>query len=163
MSLLHHPLSQALHAPARHLPWRVCLTVALVALLPALAAQAAGTTEAADRLARYQQERAVCTSGQSNQDRATCLREAGASYAEAQRGGLGDNGAAYASNARQRCDRLPEDDRLDCVARMQGQGSTTGSAASGGIFRELTTREVTMPSPPKPAKPAAAVVTPPTR
>lgn len=163
MSLLHHPLPPMIHVPASRLPWRACLTVALAALLPALAAQAAGTTEAADRLARYQQERAACTSGQSNQDRATCLREAAASYAEAQRGGLGDSSAPFASNARQRCDRLPEDDRLDCVARMQGQGISTGSAAGGGIYRELTTREVTLPSTPKPAKPVAAVVTPPTR
>ena len=163
MSLLHHPLPPMIHVPSSRLPWRACLTVALAALLPALAAQAAGTTEAADRLARYQQERAACTSGQSNQDRATCLREAAASYAEAQRGGLGDSSAPFASNARQRCDRLPEDDRLDCVARMQGQGISTGSAAGGGIYRELTTREVMLPNSPKSAKPAAAAAAPPTR
>ena len=163
MSPLHHPVTRSFHIPAKRMPWRGCLTLALAALLPALAAHAAGTTEAADRLARYQQERAVCTSGQSNQDRATCLREAGASYAEAQRGGLGDSSAPYANNARQRCDRLPEDDRLDCMARMQGQGTSTGTAAGGGIYRELTTREVTLPNRPKPAKPIAAVVTQPTR
>ena len=163
MSPLHQPLQQPLHAAANHFPWWRCSALALAALLPALAAQAAGTTEAADRLARYQQERAACTSGQSNQDRATCLREAAASYAEAQRGGLGDSSAPFASNARQRCDRLPEDDRLDCVARMQGQGISTGSAAGGGIYRELTTREVMLPNSPKSAKPAAAAAAPPTR
>lgn len=170
MSALHHPLHHPLHhlrhqpvrRPAKRLPWW-CSALALAALLPAAGANAAGKTDAADRLARYQQDRAVCTSGKSNQDRATCLREASASYAEAQRGGLGDGSLPYASNARERCNRLPEADRLDCVARMQGQGSSTGTAASGGIYRELTTREVTPPNPPVLAKPSAAIVTKPTR
>jgi hypothetical protein len=126
------------------LPLRALLLASFA--LAAWPAGAAGKTEAADRLARYQQERAVCTSGRSNQDRATCLREAGASYAEAQRGGLGDSSASYERNASQRCDRLPEDDRLDCAARMKGQGSHSGSVAGGGIYRELTTREVTLPA-----------------
>ena len=46
--------------------------------LQAAPALAVSKTDSADAFARYQQERAVCTSGQSNQDQATCLREAGA-------------------------------------------------------------------------------------
>lgn len=93
--------------------------------------------------ARYQRERAVCMSGQSNQDRATCLREAGAAFAQARHEGLSDGPPApYARNARQRCEGLPQDDRHGCLARMQGQGTTSGTAASGGIYRELVTREV---------------------
>jgi hypothetical protein len=45
---------------------------------------AADNTVSADAQARYQQERAVCLSGQSNQDRATCLREADAALADGQ-------------------------------------------------------------------------------
>jgi hypothetical protein len=136
-------------------PMRTLLLAGLA--LAAWPAGAAGQAEAADRLARYQQERAVCTSGRSNQDRGTCLREAGASYAEAQRGGLGDSSAPYAANASQRCARLPEDDRLDCAARMKGQGSRSGSVAGGGIYRELTTREVTLPAKATTAPPDATV------
>lgn len=33
-------------------------------------------------------------------------------------------------------------DRNDCVARIQGQGTTSGSVAAGGIYRELVTRIV---------------------
>ena len=96
--------------------------------------------------ARYQRERAVCTSGQSNQDRVTCLREAGAAFAQARHEGLSDGPTPYARNARQRCEALPQNDRQGCLARMQGQGTTSGTAASGGIYRELVTREVIPPN-----------------
>jgi hypothetical protein len=103
--------------------------------------------------ARYAQEVAVCKSGRSNQDLATCMREAGAALAEARRGGLGDGTAPYAANQTVRCDPLPEDQRRDCIARMQGQGTTSGSVAGGGIYRELVTREVGAPSAAAPAEP----------
>jgi len=122
-----------------------CLLVLGVALgcAPALAADKTGTTDAQ---ARYWQDRAVCTSGRSNQDRATCLREAGAALAQARREGLDDSPAQYERNALQRCEALPANDRQACAARMHGQGTTTGSAASGGIYRELVTREIVSPS-----------------
>jgi hypothetical protein len=110
---------------------------------------ALGSTSALadDAQVRYQQERAMCMSGQSNQDRATCLQEAGAAFAQARREGLDDGPAVqYQRNALQRCEALSGDDRQACVARMQGQGTTSGSAAAGGIYRELVTREVVAPA-----------------
>ena len=120
------------------------LLIAVAALLSAsvLAAQAA---ESGGAQARYQQEVAACNSGQSNQDRATCLREAGAALAEAKSGALNDGSASYADNQRKRCEGLPGDDRLDCLARMQGRGTTSGSVEQGGILRELVTRETVLP------------------
>lgn len=141
-------------------PQRLCLLGAAALAAPLLAAPA---TASAELQARYRQERAACTNGQSNQDRATCLREADAAYAEARKGGLGDGSAPYTANATQRCARLPEADRADCAARMKGQGSTSGSAATGGIYRELTTREVVLPNPAPAAVPASAPVVPPKR
>jgi len=118
--------------------------------LGASCACALAATEATPQSAamRYQQERAVCMSGQSHQDRATCLSEAGAAFAEAKRGRLDDGNTQFELNALKRCDALPEGDRPACVARMQGQGSTSGSVAGGGILREIVTTE--------PAPPAAA-------
>jgi hypothetical protein len=100
-----------------------------------------------DAQARYQQERAACESGKSHQDRATCLREAGAALGEARRGRLEDTQAQYENNALIRCNPLPPEDRKACIARMQGQGTTRGSVAGGGIYRELITRE---PAPSEP-------------
>lgn len=91
---------------------------------------------------RYQQERARCLSGSSNQDEATCLREAAAARDEQRRGGLDAAPAgAYQRNAMRRCERLPAEHRADCEARMRGEGSTSGSVQGGAILRELVTPE----------------------
>jgi hypothetical protein len=131
--------------------------VLVLAAAGSTSALADSKSRAAEAQALYQQERAVCLSGQSNQDRATCLREAGAAFAQAKREGW-DAGqdAQYLHNARVRCERLPDTDRRDCMSRMQGQGTTSGSAAGGGIYRELVTREAALPSAAPAAPPAAA-------
>ena len=130
--------------------------LALCAVLVCTSALAATQGASADALARYQQERAVCTSGQSNQDRATCLREAGAALADAQRSQPVD-AAAYTANAGKRCERLPDLERKDCIARMQGQGTTNGSVAAGGLSHELVTREPASPVAANAASGAASV------
>jgi hypothetical protein len=107
--------------------------------------------------ARYEQERAACLSGQTSQDRTTCLREAGAAYAQAGKRGGDASGAEQQRNAAKRCEPLPDAERRDCMARMQGQGTTSGSVAGGGISRELVTREVgAVPMSPVPAPQAPA-------
>ncbi|MCL4744941.1 MAG: hypothetical protein KJZ83_05955 [Burkholderiaceae bacterium] len=109
-------------------------------LVAGMAAGASGDLSAAQ--SRYEQDRAACISGQTNQDRATCLREAGAALQEARKVGSTGNGLGlgpgqYKQNRLLRCDRLPAADREDCLRRMSGEGSVSGSAASGGIYREL--------------------------
>lgn len=100
---------------------------------------------AGDAQSRYQQERAACTDGTSQQDRATCLKEAGAARDEARAGRLGSGHAANEANATARCNALPAKDRSDCIARINGAGTTHGSVKEGGIYRELVT---TVPAPP---------------
>lgn len=106
----------------------------------------AGSALAETAQATYQRERAACLSGQTHQDRATCLKEASAALAESRRGGLT---AASGLNA-ERCNALDGSDRAACVARMNGAGVVKGSVEGGGLYRELTVREV-MPagSPPQ--------------
>lgn len=95
---------------------------------------------AADRGASiYQQERAACLSGQSHQDRATCLREANNARGEAKRGNLNDGATSYEQNAVTRCNALPAADQQDCVRRASGGGAVSGSVESGGIYRETST------------------------
>jgi len=95
----------------------------------------------------YQQERAACMDGSSQQDRATCLREAAAARGEAKRGHLTES-TSYEENATARCNVLPPSDRQDCIKRIHGQGTVSGSVESGGIYRETTTTVVGTPSPP---------------
>jgi hypothetical protein len=112
------------------------------ALMLVAAGNAAAATRASDAQLRYQQERAVCMSGQSNQDRATCLKEAGAAFAENKRDSLGrSDESALQRNRQQRCDALKGGDREDCLRRMSGEGTTSGSAQQGGILRELKRTE----------------------
>ena len=83
------------------------------------------------------------------QDRAACLREAGAARQEAQRGGLSTPGTGSAdANALARCQNQPAADRAACESRVRGTGasSTSGSVMGGGVIRETVT-----PLPPQPA------------
>lgn len=94
----------------------------------------------------YQKERAACLNGQTHQDRATCLKEAGAARGEARRGHLTDNASSYEQNALMRCNALPAADREDCARRVRGEGTVSGSVGTGGIYRETTTI-ITVPQP----------------
>ena len=117
------------------------------ALLGASAAAAQGTIDR-DAQTVYQKEAAACR-GTARQDRATCMREAGAARDETRRGRLADRGGPYDKNATQRCNALPDADRQDCMARMQGQGTSSGSVDGGGILREKVTRTpAPLPVPP---------------
>jgi hypothetical protein len=109
---------------------------ALAALvLPAAAAGPAAAETA------YEQEKARCIAGQSSQDRATCLKEAGAAYDEARRGSLGVTTAAdLQRNATQRCEAQPAADRADCIQRIVGAGAAEGSVGGGGLIRQTETK-----------------------
>lgn len=114
----------------------------------AIAPGGASAQAGSDAETRYQQERALCESGLSPQDRAACLREAAAARAEARRGQLGNgsgDAARHLENALARCKPLPPEDRADCEYRMRGGGAMRGSVEEGGIYRETITREVGPP------------------
>jgi len=115
------------------------LGIVAAGLLATTDAFAAGKSNA-ELDAQYQREKAVCTSGQSNQDKATCLREAGAAYQQARQGRLSDGQQAqYAANALNRCKALPADDQADCQRRIENPSDVEGSAPSGGILRKDVT------------------------
>lgn len=117
---------------------RSLLLCAIGALSFSTAALAADPGRVSDARSRYLEDRAFCLSGASSQDRATCLREAGAALQEAPRGGLTD-GASIEQNKFARCGYHKNlEDRSYCERRMRGEGTTSGSAESGGILRELT-------------------------
>lgn len=112
---------------------------AAAGLLCASATLAATPGALAEAQARYKQDMALCNSGQSNQDPATCRLEAKNALAAAKRGELSDAPGVYQQNALQRCAAHQGSDRSDCEARMRGQGNETGSVANGGILRESVT------------------------
>ncbi len=115
------------------------LALAAVGLLCASAAFAATPSAVSEAQARFRQDLAVCNSGQSNQDAATCRREARNALAAAKRGDLKSAPVDYQDNARQRCAAHQGSDRSDCEARMAGQGHVEGSVAEGGVLRQSVT------------------------
>jgi hypothetical protein len=123
---------------------RIPFTAAAALVLATALAPAWAGGKAAPSAAQsaYQQERARCLSGQSHQDRTTCLKEAGAAYDEARRGGLGDASPSDLSrNATQRCEVQPPADRQACMQRILGAGSAQGSVEGGGLLRQTETKE----------------------
>jgi hypothetical protein len=117
---------------------QIALTVCLSSAFLVTSAFAAGPSTS-DAQTRYQRDRAACMSGQTHQDQATCLREAGAALLESRRNGLTDtNDSQYVQNRLERCVPLPAADQEDCVRRMSGEGVVRGSVEEGAIYRELT-------------------------
>jgi len=129
------------------------LTATAFGCLLSAGAWAAGTAAAGDATPtpqqRYERERAACMAGKSGEDQATCLREAGAARQAALESKLhmrGEDAAAYAQNALQRCSVFTDaEDKLACEARVSGMGDTSGSVRQGGTITELTVTEIGQP------------------
>lgn len=124
-------------APRGFLAWSPWL---FAVVLAAPAVFAAGPAAPAEARAQIQRSRTPCTTVRGD-ERANCLSEASTRYASTRPSHPDENPEQLARNALRRCEALREPDRRDCIARMQGQGTTTGSVAGGGIYRELVTRE----------------------
>jgi hypothetical protein len=129
---------------ARSLKSLVSFGVATLMAMTAATAQVASGTTGIDASGSYQQEVQSCLSGKTQQDQATCLREARNAQGDKKRGVLDNAGARFEQNAAARCDVLAGEDKAACQARMMGFGSTTGSVAAGGVLREVET--VVMPA-----------------
>jgi len=123
----------------------VSMLCAIGVFVCAPAAFAADAGRASDIHQQYLSQRAACLSGNSAEDRKTCLREAGAAQAEARHGTLTEAQADYEKNRLARCayHKDPQE-REYCLRRMHGEGTVTGSVAEGGVLRTLV---VTVPAP----------------
>lgn len=97
-----------------------------------------------DRSGQYQKELQACLSGQSHQNRETCLEEARNAQADRRSGQLGLIGEDYKANALARCGPFTGEHRAACEARVLGFGGTSGSVAGGGLLRWVET--VVMPA-----------------
>ena len=146
-------------------PWTTALATAccLAALPAAQAAGAADTTRQGQIESRYRSERQVCLDGRSQQDRSTCLREAGAARQQARAQQL-DNGESVDQlrrNALARCQAQQAADQGDCQRLVRGEGQRSGSVAGGGVLMQITTRttaagDAGSPAPSAADRPAAA-------
>jgi len=120
------------------------IVVGAAATYAASPAHAADAAAAAAAKSTYAKERADCEAGRTAEDRATCLREAGAAEQERKRNQL-DNAGSARQNAIERCNLVAPKDKADCLARIEGPSkpnqttTTSGSVAGGGVIRETKT------------------------
>lgn len=115
---------------------------AALCFVPALAAEPSPSDSRTSAQARYASERAACLKGESSQDRATCLKEAGAALADARRAGAklpDENAETLAANAMRRCQAVPAADRSACEQMAMGHGTVSGSVEGGGVLKEYRT------------------------
>lgn len=130
----HHPFQSARCA-------NLLLTV--VACLSPWAAGAATGTDQAERRAIFERDRAACEPGRSTQERSLCVHDVTVAYRMPHANKPYDlDPSTYLRNQALRCGPLKDKDLEACLARMRGAGSTSGSVATGGIYRELTATEV---------------------
>ncbi len=114
---------------------------AVLAMTAATAQVASGTT-GIDASGNAQSEMAACTTGRTQQDKETCMKEV-RNANEAKRAGTIDNaGGQFGANSLERCNVLVGDDKLACQARVVGYGSPQGSVAGGGVVTEIETAVV---------------------
>ncbi len=120
------------------------VVAAVAGAFAGVAAIAAEPVVTADAKANYVKEKTNCETGNTTQDKATCLKEAGAALEEKKKGKL-DNSGSPVANATDRCNVLPAKDKADCLARIVGpvtpnqRVTTSGSVEGGGVIRETTT------------------------
>ena len=108
----------------------------------------------------YEQDRAACLRSDSQHERTSCLREAGAVRAQGARKMpmAGDTPESRMQNAMKRCTQLPAESKATCERMVHGEGTTSGSVAGGGMLRELVTPVPAVPPmqpmpPPQPMPP----------
>ena len=134
------------------------LVVVGVAAGYAAAPAHAGDTAPPAAKSTYVKERADCEAGRTAEDRATCLKEAGAALAEARRARLdnGEDARALRENALQRCRAQPPQDREACERLARGEGTVSGSVGGGGLIKEVVTPVIEPAPAAMPAEPAPA-------
>src|SRR3546814_9614943 len=118
--------------PSRPKHRSACLISAVLLATTAFSAGAyttgkAGTTPQA----QYQADVAHCKSGQSNQDQATCMHEAGPALEAAQRHSLDNGQSPYQQDQAQRCQAFSGDPRDECMALMSRHGNVTNLSRVG--------------------------------
>lgn len=148
------PESMRTWLPNRCVRWLAMATATSALASFALAAEPAKAP--ADSRSLYAKESAACSRIAEHGARANCLSEASTRRAATKPTAPGESAEVLRQNAVKRCEALPEVERKDCLSRMQGQGTVSGSVEGGGLMRELVTREVGVPTVAAPAATSAS-------
>ncbi len=117
----------------------IAFGIASLLAVGAAGAQVATGTTGIDDSGSFQREVQACREGRTQQDQATCMKEARNAQAD-KRPGAPPTQASLRANAVARCNVFTEAaDKSACEARVLGAGSTEGSVAGGGVIRQVET------------------------
>jgi hypothetical protein len=134
-----------------HLCWNVSSWMGIATLVGFASCAFANTSDGKlQRDFRYQEDRRSCLNSSSRQSLETCLKEARAVRADPASSTTEVSKEDLQKNAVMRCEVFTKIDRTDCLARMRGEGTISGSVEGGGIYRERITVEVLPPPDPMP-------------
>jgi hypothetical protein len=97
--------------------------------------------------ATYRTERDRCASDPNVSDRAACQQSARAALQAAREGRLDRAPHDFQQNQEARCNDLPAPEHDECLRRVHGAGSVSGSVESGGTVRTLVTEPAPGTSP----------------
>lgn len=97
-----------------------------------------------------------CTYGIAQDGSNNCMSRAEFEITRSRQAALDADPAQYLRNALARCEGVKGVDQQDCVSRIKGAGTTSGSVEGGGIYRELLTVIPGKPAEPAPEAGAAA-------
>ena len=116
----------------------IAITVAVVFSTFSVGAISANAAAPSPAETRYQQDRANCLAGKTDESQKTCLKEAGAALQASREHELKSADAAQlAANERKRCEPLSGDEKKACLARAADMDTTTsGSVAAGGDLKK---------------------------
>jgi hypothetical protein len=82
---------------------------------------------------------ARCPYGIAQDGTHNCMSKAEFDITSSRQAALDSDPAQYMRNALMRCESLKGDDRSDCMSRIRGAGTVSGSVEGGGLYRELVT------------------------
>jgi hypothetical protein len=80
-----------------------------------------------------------CAYGIAQDGTKNCMSKAEYDITTSRQNVLDADPEQYMRNALIRCDSLKGDDRKDCLSRIRGGGTVSGSIEGGGLYRELVT------------------------
>jgi hypothetical protein len=124
------------------------LLVALTGLTLFIGLPCSATTKSLSKSSGDGSRIAKCSYGIAQDGSNNCMSKAEYDITTSRQAALDADPAQYMRNALVRCEGL-KIDRDDCIARIRGGGTVSGSVEAGGLYRELVTII--------PGKPAAPV------
>ncbi len=115
------------------------LQVALTGLALLIGLPGSAATKSLGKENQSSMRSTKCMYGIAQDGSNNCMSRAEFEITTSRQRALDADPAQYLRNALTRCESLKGDDREDCVARIRGGGTVSGSVEAGGLYRELVT------------------------